>query len=53
MPRIALVTYDPRPKPSKDRDLPVLLARCGACGRAQARPRSGTHAGRLARSTSP
>ncbi|MFJ9906212.1 RimK family alpha-L-glutamate ligase [Streptomyces sp. NPDC101152] len=26
MPRIALATYDPRPEPSRDRDLPVLLA---------------------------
>ncbi|MEU2285482.1 hypothetical protein ABZ614_26715 [Streptomyces sp. NPDC013178] len=25
MPRIALVTYDPRPEPSKDDDLPVLV----------------------------
>ncbi|WP_328365116.1 hypothetical protein OG800_34675 [Streptomyces sp. NBC_00445] len=25
MPRVALVTYDPRPEPSKDADLPVLL----------------------------
>ncbi|MFF3497917.1 RimK family alpha-L-glutamate ligase [Streptomyces sp. NPDC003247] len=25
MPRIALVTYDPRPEPSRDSDLPVLL----------------------------
>ncbi|USQ88140.1 hypothetical protein NFX46_33000 [Streptomyces phaeoluteigriseus] len=25
MPRVALVTYDPRPEPSKDRDLPVLV----------------------------
>ncbi|MFD7135414.1 RimK family alpha-L-glutamate ligase [Streptomyces sp. NPDC059894] len=25
MPRIALVTYDPRPEPSRDGDLPVLL----------------------------
>ncbi|MFJ3664910.1 RimK family alpha-L-glutamate ligase [Streptomyces sp. NPDC090106] len=24
MPRVALATYDPRPEPSKDRDLPVL-----------------------------
>lgn len=32
MPRIALVTYDPRPKPSKDRDLPVLLAALRAAG---------------------
>ncbi|MGV9450880.1 ATP-grasp domain-containing protein [Streptomyces sp. NPDC003635] len=33
MPRIALVTYDPRPEPSHDRDLPVLreaLAGAGA-----------------------
>lgn len=26
MPRVALVTYDPRPGPSRDADLPVLLA---------------------------
>ncbi|NEB02433.1 hypothetical protein [Streptomyces sp. SID13726] len=26
MPRVALVTYDPRPEPSKDADLPVLVA---------------------------
>ena len=26
VPRIALVTYDPRPEPSKDADLPVLVA---------------------------
>lgn len=25
MPRVALVTYDPRPEPSKDADLPLLL----------------------------
>ncbi|MFF3844250.1 RimK family alpha-L-glutamate ligase [Streptomyces sp. NPDC002328] len=25
MPRVALVTYDPRPEPSKDQDLPLLL----------------------------
>ncbi|WP_371671750.1 hypothetical protein OG985_31510 [Streptomyces sp. NBC_00289] len=25
MPRVALVTYDPRPEPSRDADLPVLL----------------------------
>lgn len=26
VPRVALVTYDPRPQPSKDADLPVLVA---------------------------
>ncbi|MEU9169125.1 hypothetical protein AB0D34_15195 [Streptomyces sp. NPDC048420] len=26
MPRVALVTYDPRPEPHRDRDLPVLAA---------------------------
>ncbi|MEU5768040.1 hypothetical protein ABZ782_19225 [Streptomyces asoensis] len=32
MPRVALVTYDPRPLPSKDRDLPVLRAALEAAG---------------------
>ncbi|MEW2045826.1 hypothetical protein [Streptomyces sp. NPDC005476] len=32
MPRVALVTYDPRPEPSKDRDLPVLRAALEAAG---------------------
>ncbi|MFF8968429.1 RimK family alpha-L-glutamate ligase [Streptomyces sp. NPDC014995] len=32
MPRIALVTYDPRPEPSADRDLPVLLRALGDAG---------------------
>ncbi|MFD9393461.1 RimK family alpha-L-glutamate ligase [Streptomyces sp. NPDC060000] len=32
MPRVALVTYDPRPEPSKDRDLPVLRAALTAAG---------------------
>ncbi|MES5821323.1 hypothetical protein [Streptomyces sp. RG80] len=32
MPRVALVTYDPRPEPSHDRDLPVLLAALRAAG---------------------
>ncbi|MGW2518610.1 ATP-grasp domain-containing protein [Streptomyces sp. NPDC001617] len=32
MPRVALVTYDPRPRPSKDRDLPVLLDALRAAG---------------------
>jgi hypothetical protein len=32
VPRIALVTYDPRPEPSRDRDLPVLLAALRAAG---------------------
>ncbi|MET9729568.1 hypothetical protein ABZZ79_02550 [Streptomyces sp. NPDC006458] len=32
MPRIALATYDPRPEPSNDRDLPVLVERLRAAG---------------------
>ncbi|MCT9083163.1 ATP-grasp domain-containing protein [Streptomyces fulvoviolaceus] len=32
MPRVALVTYDPRPEPSKDADLPMLLAALRAAG---------------------
>jgi len=32
VPRVALVTYDPRPEPNKDRDLPVLLAALRAAG---------------------
>lgn len=32
MPRVALVTYDPRPEPSKDTDLPVLAAALRAAG---------------------
>lgn len=32
MPRVALATYDPRPGPSKDRDLPVLRAALEAAG---------------------
>ncbi|MFE6336193.1 RimK family alpha-L-glutamate ligase [Streptomyces sp. NPDC057798] len=32
MPRIALVTYDPRPEPSHDRDLPVLREALAAAG---------------------
>ncbi|MEU5316242.1 hypothetical protein AB0G67_05880 [Streptomyces sp. NPDC021056] len=32
MPRVALVTYDPRPEPSHDRDLPVLLDALRAAG---------------------
>lgn len=32
MPRVALVTYDPGPEPSKDADLPVLLAALRAAG---------------------
>lgn len=32
MPRIALATYDPGPKPSKDRDLPVLVEALRAAG---------------------
>ncbi|MFD8741089.1 hypothetical protein ACFV06_40160, partial [Streptomyces sp. NPDC059618] len=32
MPRVALVTYDPRPRPSKDRDLPVLHTALEAAG---------------------
>ncbi|MEV0171318.1 hypothetical protein AB0I00_09340 [Streptomyces sp. NPDC050803] len=32
MPRIALVTYDPRPEPSLDRDLPVLREALTAAG---------------------
>ncbi|MEU6353828.1 hypothetical protein ABZ896_31620 [Streptomyces sp. NPDC047072] len=32
MPRIALATYDPRPGPSKDRDLPVLTEALRAAG---------------------
>ncbi|MBD0837508.1 MULTISPECIES: RimK family alpha-L-glutamate ligase [unclassified Streptomyces] len=32
MPRIALVTYDPRPEPSRDRDLPVLREALTAAG---------------------
>ncbi|MFD3502628.1 RimK family alpha-L-glutamate ligase [Streptomyces sp. NPDC058676] len=32
MPRVALVTYDPRPETSKDDDLPVLLAGLRAAG---------------------
>ncbi len=32
MPRIALATYDPGSKPSKDRDLPVLVAALRAAG---------------------
>jgi glutathione synthase/RimK-type ligase-like ATP-grasp enzyme len=32
VPRVALVTYDPRPESSKDRDLPVLLAALRAAG---------------------
>ncbi|WLW55346.1 ATP-grasp domain-containing protein [Streptomyces sp. SX92] len=32
MPRVALVTYDPGPGPSKDRDLPVLVAALRAAG---------------------
>ncbi|WP_020126982.1 ATP-grasp domain-containing protein [Streptomyces sp. 303MFCol5.2] len=32
MPRVALVTYDPRPEPSKDRDLPGLRAALAAAG---------------------
>jgi glutathione synthase/RimK-type ligase-like ATP-grasp enzyme len=32
VPRVALVTYDPRPGTSKDRDLPVLLAALRAAG---------------------
>jgi glutathione synthase/RimK-type ligase-like ATP-grasp enzyme len=32
VPRVALVTYDPRPEPSHDRDLPVLLAALRAAG---------------------
>ncbi len=32
MPRIALVTYDPRPEPSHDRDLPVLRDALAAAG---------------------
>ncbi|MFJ9564990.1 RimK family alpha-L-glutamate ligase [Streptomyces fuscichromogenes] len=39
MPRIALATYDPGAAPSKDRDLPVLLAALTAAGaEAVARP---------------
>ncbi|GGM94863.1 ATP-grasp domain-containing protein [Streptomyces fuscichromogenes] len=39
MPRIALATYDPGAAPSKDRDLPVLLAALTAAGaQAVARP---------------
>ncbi|WP_055534891.1 ATP-grasp domain-containing protein [Streptomyces graminilatus] len=32
MVRIAIVTYDPRPEPSKDRDLPVLVRELVAAG---------------------
>lgn len=32
MPRVALVTYDPRPEPSRDSDLPVLLDALRAAG---------------------
>ncbi|WP_327314802.1 ATP-grasp domain-containing protein [Streptomyces sp. NBC_01235] len=32
MARVALVTYDPRPEPSRDDDLPVLLAALEAAG---------------------
>ncbi|MGW2385760.1 ATP-grasp domain-containing protein [Streptomyces sp. NPDC001658] len=32
MPRVALVTYDPGPEPSKDRDLPVLVGALRAAG---------------------
>ncbi|KUM72162.1 ATP-grasp domain-containing protein [Streptomyces griseorubiginosus] len=32
MPRVALVTYDPRPEPSKDSDLPVLVEALRAAG---------------------
>jgi glutathione synthase/RimK-type ligase-like ATP-grasp enzyme len=32
VPRVALVTYDPRPEPSRDRDLPVLLDALRAAG---------------------
>ncbi|CAM5278360.1 ATP-grasp domain-containing protein [Streptomyces griseorubiginosus] len=32
MPRVALVTYDPRPEPSKDTDLPVLVEALRAAG---------------------
>ncbi|KOU56883.1 hypothetical protein ADK57_40720 [Streptomyces sp. MMG1533] len=32
VPRVALVTYDPRPKAGKDADLPVLLAALRAAG---------------------
>ncbi|PAZ17223.1 hypothetical protein CLM62_03695 [Streptomyces sp. SA15] len=32
MPRVALVTYNPRPEPSKDADLPVLLEALRAAG---------------------
>ncbi|MFI8537068.1 RimK family alpha-L-glutamate ligase [Streptomyces aquilus] len=32
MPRVALVTYDPRPEPSRDRDLPVLVDVLRAAG---------------------
>ncbi|MFE3854517.1 RimK family alpha-L-glutamate ligase [Streptomyces griseorubiginosus] len=32
MPRVALVTYDPRPEPHKDADLPVLVAALRGAG---------------------
>ncbi|MFE7166115.1 RimK family alpha-L-glutamate ligase [Streptomyces sp. NPDC057616] len=32
MPRVALATYDPGPRPSKDRDLPVLVRELRAAG---------------------
>jgi glutathione synthase/RimK-type ligase-like ATP-grasp enzyme len=32
VPRIALATYDPRPEPNRDRDLPVLLEALRAAG---------------------
>ncbi|MFF7444605.1 MULTISPECIES: RimK family alpha-L-glutamate ligase [unclassified Streptomyces] len=32
MPRVALVTYDPRPEPHRDRDLPVLVDALRAAG---------------------
>ncbi|MBE8470052.1 ATP-grasp domain-containing protein [Streptomyces justiciae] len=32
MPRVALATYDPRPEPSRDRDLPVLVDALRAAG---------------------
>ncbi|WP_020136379.1 ATP-grasp domain-containing protein [Streptomyces sp. 351MFTsu5.1] len=32
MPRVALVTYDPRPEPSKDTDLPLLVEALRAAG---------------------
>ena len=32
MPRVALATYDPGPRPGKDRDLPVLVRELRAAG---------------------